>query len=467
MPIELVSLAIRQFYVDHPDNPNSMKSVARRGTFIDTTTGEANAINIALIDSLYASQNIPAIINSIRQKSQSIISSQVFTLPNTASNQNTHQGTIETQACDKLGVPINNADDLNKYMFLQDLAKKQSEFTEYLALGSALTGVALAVGSVFNPALGLPAAVVGIVTFASTAFHLNLEWDEALYPSDLLGLEVEASVISFEAKGPVPEFGEITKITLAIADSGTFNITDAIADMIGASSLKILKNSIKDELIKVLTENLIKKYKGGTFGPFCWNPIDVTNEPNYVKVSVEGESIQLIDTLRYAPVPKKSGVSTLVATTLPDKFAGKSAEPGRVDINVNGYFIITNTLANVSLNYNTSTTLNVRWEGTAKFPVEQSLLVSLCDSNFNCYPGNKTVTAEVNPLKQGLGCFCSSGNCRSGGGEFYIQLEDSQGLIATSNEFRLNCIDTSSVVGGNENSQSEFSLGSASYYPKK
>jgi hypothetical protein len=464
LPSNAFGLGMSQYFVDHPDNPNSMKALARRGTYINESTGEATPINVGLMDSLFADKNVPTLIKTIINELEVLASSQSVTRSSVPAGSTVPIGSLQAQACPSNEFRITTPADLDYYMKEQAKYQEQVEKLEPIVSSASKTILLLTLAA---PLTGGITAIAGTgmnigFLLPMLAMKINAEYHAALLPSQLQWLTVEVTVDSFEAKGPVPEFGEISKIELAIAPSKTFDASEAIKDVVFALPTGFLPGPTKElwedaifEYVKAVIDYFVDDIGLAVQGPYCWDPIDVTNEPDYIDVSVEGVSIELIDTLKYAPVPMRSGFSTILAKTLPSKFAGKSAE-GKAFINVIGYLEITNTLANVSLNYNTSTTIDINWEGTAKFPVIQSLLVSSCDSNFSCYPGNQTVNNEANPLKQGLGCFCRSGSCNSGGGSFYIHLEDSQGLVATSNVFRLSCIGSSGSIISDGNSQEGF-----------
>lgn len=438
LPNSLIGLGMNQYFIDHPDNPNSMKAIASRGTYIDEATGEEIAVNIQLMDSMFADKGL---LNLYKEYFE-LLASEGLSMKN-SSQFTLHDyslGTLQTSECTKRPDNLTTAEELNDAMEAQARFESWSESLGNAVYVNTRIGMGLTVLGFFNPtaaafALGFVAGTLPII-----ALQAELEAGASLLPSDLEKLSIEVTTKSFQAKGPVPETGEITKIELGIAQSESFSVlefaVDIVANIPGINYLKRIytgATDLDDLIIRYIADDLTNDLGAASFGPYCWDPIDVTDAPDFVEYEIEsdsseGPSIEFTSKPEYAPIEEKSGLNKIVANTVQGRFAGKSAEPGEAEVEVIGYLEVTDFEfpSYMETGSGVSHPTSITWEGTPKFPITETFYF-VRDDGFTSSTYTSEYTAKENPLTDSVGsCICEFERCVSANFtyNFFISYEE-------------------------------------------
>jgi len=383
MSPELQSLALSQFFIDHPDNPNSLKAILN-----GTSPMVKGDIDFQVIDGLLASSGFINALDATLERLDSAITSASTNIIKTKKKEksNDYHYTVEPlnfkvarlvppekKGCRKIDTAVELSIAMRYQESLHQLLDNDPVVKAFESVISLVTATATVFSLLTGPIGGAVGIVLpGVVASALLAIKAPYKRQKALLPSRLTSLTFNAEPTNFEESPPssrnyTPSSGTYKNVYLS-AESDEYKMTleDVTKVLLGVFSIKIpsllplplpkdkgpekvleLGNEVFKRAGKELTKILVEKYAPLVFraltkfegvtlaGPCLYDKIDVASiiyteasaDPKVISISPPSQS--------YQPVGSGKTTLTIKIKDKPNSFNGKTAQ-GSQEITVNG-----------------------------------------------------------------------------------------------------------------------------------
>ncbi|MFU8805252.1 MAG: hypothetical protein ACNA8W_15675 [Bradymonadaceae bacterium] len=264
VPPHLLHLYIARHLFNHPGNPNSLRAIASTGeVHID---GETHTVDRALLDSIYAHLGVTAMLAEGIEDPREL-RSMSFQPRQAALNAGQ--------------VPINNAEVLDNFMFIQ-------ANHERMLNGEHMAGKTLDAAQTFSgvtailvPPVGIPASIFFWLT------EKQMQASVALFPSYFLDMNYEYTA---EFNEDFMDVGAWRNLTVDVRSS-TYSLTKPAVEALfhgislhgGLKTPDILNvgdlfGNFWESIVHEIGLNFIPEH-GFEIGPYFWRDIDISEWP--------------------------------------------------------------------------------------------------------------------------------------------------------------------------------------------
>jgi hypothetical protein len=388
LPVEALSLGLAQFFVDHPDNPNALLTLAERGSIYE--------------DGVYKPFDRD-LLNSVAYQ---------FAFPQTLTAAAELQTQALAEGCIGQGA-LASATHLDACM---DLSEDLQALYEELALQAKIIGYAMMPLVLISPPLGLSAMLIGYTYyFINTTVML----DAQATPRALQALTFGASPTSLLTP---EDSGAWSDVRVTVADSAPLDLAEVITRTIdlvnfGAAvpGLPVAKMFF-DRIVTLVLNELKERFEDDinkVSVPYSsFGAVDITAYAGSYSASVVyGDELTITSPTgrTYAPsVPFTPGRADLVLA-INQGYFNDSTVQGAQQITVGSpteedtAFVIASVDA-PPVPWNGSGDVTVAWEGEGiVFPVELEIQVANCTLT-ECDLGDHTYEGRANPLIYPIEC---------------------------------------------------------------
>lgn len=421
LPAEALPLGLAQFFIDHPDNPNSLVAIASRGSIFEN--GSFKPFDRKLMDALAYQFDFAKVLQA---------SSELQTLQ-------------FNETC--IGrVALSSPQQLNDCM---NTSQQLQEINEDLALAAKIISFSLVPVLIFNPILSLPTLYLGFALyFTNATVLLNAQTS----PRELAALTFTATPTALLDES---QSGSWTDVLVTVADTEPVDIAElmkGMVDAIGYSFLVPGLGPVFDRYISLILTAFKKTFEDdlnkvavpySTFGP-----VDITAfRESYTPSVAYGDELRIISAEQgvYAPsVPFRDGRVDLILAVNQGYFNDSTVQGAR-QITVgqpqeaDEAFTITSVEA-PPVPFGGTGEVEIAWAGEGVvFPVELSVRVTDCSDFTDCELSTGIYEGRANPLIYTIECSTNDPNPDTGVVGVTFSLEDSSGKVTQPLETTLTC----------------------------
>lgn len=420
LPPEALSLGLAQFFIDHPENPNSLMALATRGSVLQED-GSYETFDRGLMDAL----------------------AYQFAFSETLQGDDVQTAAVGSGCIGReaLSSPQQLSDCMNRTPQLQELY-------DALALQAQIITYALVPLVIAFPTLGVPALFIGYAYFFINSVVL-IEVQGS--PSALAKLEFTATPDTLLNQ---TQSGLWSNVLVTVADGEPLDIAELLKGMIDAADFSPLVPALGVGfdlyvsnvlgLFKTTFEDDLNKFNipYSTFGS-----VDITAYTESYSPSVaSGSEVQIVSAERrvYAPsVPFRDGRADLVLA-VNEGYFNTSPVQGARQITVgqpteeDEPFTIT-TVEAAPVPWNGRGDVEISWAGEGvAFPVTLEMSVANC-SFTECNLTGGTFESRANPLIFAIECTTNDPNPTPSTVAVTMSLEDSTGKRTPSKNTSFQC----------------------------
>lgn len=434
LPPEAAPLGLAQFFVDHPDNPNALAEIARRGSVL--YDGELVAFDRELMDAL-------AYHFRFTEASSLFVGGSLRPL-------------AEGTSC--VGpAALASAEVLDGCLAYH---KRQQAIADALSGDADTVLTYLAPLVIVFPPLAAPLLTIGMAHWAVNASYLVAAGTS---PGTLASLSFTASPTAFQSAN---QTGSWSGVLVTVADNPGVSVSKIVADLATAfgparffarlgpqgGRLRALVEVVFEAVVKGVLNSLQKAYGKKLDTPpvpySSYPPVDIAAYRQGYRASITGGNEVVItnpDGGVYAPaVPFSQGAVDLVLSVVPGHF-GDAAVQGAMRLTVgnpteaDATFEITN-VETQPIAWNASGLFKVFWAGeNVRFPVTMEVRVTDCGGFDRCDLPGETYKNRANPLLYGVGCTTENIDPGLRMVRLALQLTDSAGKTTTEAEASIQC----------------------------
>jgi hypothetical protein len=321
LPQEFLLLGINQFLIDHPDNPNSLTSLATRQTIL--LEDEFVSFDVGWLDVLFHHFQLGEFVNESKLQVASVVS---------LSENCIGQAALATAA------------QLNFCMLEQKNAEKLERLAELVSKIAALTSMIL----ILDPVPG-DEAFFAVVSGYSFIVGLGSYVAAQIFPKELASLTFE---VSTKRLNWIDQSGQWLQMRVSVADTKGVDIIKVLSSAIDQVPIpfeKLLKKfpnivlkdrklPVPEEIKKLLAKALenwksllidkvSKAFNGKTnFPPIQYSTlgfVDITDFREGYDVTIDGDNVKIknIEDNSYEPaIPLVDGTSNVTVRIKPEYF---------------------------------------------------------------------------------------------------------------------------------------------------
>lgn len=421
LPTDALPLGLAQFFIDHPENPNSLAAIASRGSIFEN--GTFTPFDRKLMDALAFQFDFAKVLQA--------------------------SGELQTLQFNERcvgSIALSSPQRLNSCM---NTSQQLQEINEGLAQISRIISFSLVPVLIFSPILSLPTLYLGFALyFTNATVLLNAQTS----PRELATLAFTATPTFLLDE---TQAGSWTDVRVTVADTEPVDVAELARGMVDAISysfifpglgpvfdryisliLTALKESFEDDLNKIAVPY-------STFGT-----VDITAfRESYAPSVANGDELQIVSAEQgiYAPsVPFRAGRADLILAIREGYFNDSKVQGARqITIgqpqDADEAFTIFSVKA-PPVPYGTTGEVEVTWAGEGvAFPVELSVSVTDCSDFTDCELSTGIYEGRVNPLIYGIECFTNEPNPDTSVAGVTFSLKDSSGKVTPPFETTLTC----------------------------
>ncbi len=424
LPAEALPLGLAQFFVDHPQNPNSLVAVARRGGVANGDTFEP--FDRALMDALAYQFGFMELQNGELQNGE--LQAAAF-------------------AEDCVGpAALSSPQQLNNCM---NLSQNLQTLYDELALQAQIVTYALVPVVTAFPALGVPALFIGYTYyFLNSVVLISAQTS----PRMVEALEFTATPTAFT--GPA-QSGVWSRVLVTVADNSPLDIAELIKGMIDAADFGALvpvAGPVFDLYISVVLgrfKEVLEDDLNRVAVPYStFGPVDITAYGESYNPSVAyGNELRVVsEELRsYAPsTPFRAGRVDLILAVSAGYFNDSTVQGARQitvgePTEADESFVITAVDA-PPIPWNSAGDVNISWAGEGiVFPVNLRVRVADCSDFDECDLTGGTFENRANPLVYPVGCETNDPALAPDTVSVTFSLEDGAGKVTPPQGVTIQC----------------------------